>query len=97
MTREEAIGKLEEEKEYYVKYLSAGKIIGKVEEWGKAIEAYDMAIEALKQPEIIRCKDCKYCEEVNPGLFYCDSVDIVPVGQYVEPDGFCSMARRREQ
>lgn len=56
-----------------------------------------MAIQALKHPEIIRCKDCKYCEEVNPGLFFCDSVDIVPVGQYVEPDGFCSMARRREQ
>lgn len=60
-------------------------------------EAVEMAIEALQQPEIIRCKNCKYCEEVDPGLFFCDSVDIVPVGQYVEPDGFCSMARRREE
>jgi len=51
MTREEAIGKMEEEKGYYVSYLSAGKIIGKAEEWGKAIEAYDMAIEALKREQ----------------------------------------------
>lgn len=56
-----------------------------------------MAIQALKHPEIIRCKDCKYCEEVTPGCFFCYSEDIVPVGQYVEPDGFCSMARRREK
>lgn len=59
--------------------------------------AIQMAIQALKHPEIIRCKDCKYCEEIGPKLFFCNSVDIVPVGQYVEPDGFCSMARRREQ
>lgn len=51
MTREEAIGRLEEEKGYYVSYLPAGKKLGKAEEWGKAIEAYEMAIKALKQPE----------------------------------------------
>ena len=48
MTREEAIGILEEHKGYYVDFLPAGKKIGKAEEWGKVIEAYDTAIEALR-------------------------------------------------
>lgn len=83
MTREEAIRLLE--------------LLAKFATLEESKECYELAIEALKQPEIIRCQDCKYCEEVDPGLFFCDSVDIVPVGQYVEPDGFCSMARRREE
>lgn len=60
-------------------------------------EAIDIAIEALKQPEIIRCKDCKYCVDYGMGGYYCESEDIVPVGNYVEPDGFCNFARRREE
>lgn len=60
-------------------------------------EAVDIAIESLKQPEIIRCKDCKYCVDYGMGGYYCESEDIVPVGNYVEPDGFCNFARRREE
>lgn len=51
MTREEAVRKLQKQKAEYL------------EEWvdfSGVAEAYDMAIEALTQPEIIRCKDCKY-------------------------------------
>lgn len=51
MTREEAIRKLQKQKAEYL------------EEWvdfSGVAEAYDMAIEALAQPEIIRCKDCKH-------------------------------------
>ena len=59
--------------------------------------AVDMAIEALEQPEIIRCKNCTYCEDVGPGLFYCKSEDIVPVGQYVEAGFYCGFARRRDK
>ena len=64
---------------------------------GKLCQAYDMAIEALKQPEIIRCKDCKYCVDYGMGEYYCESEDIVPVGNYVEPGGFCNFAGRREE
>jgi hypothetical protein len=87
MTRKEIIKVLEIIKEEYEE----------MPVFAPRLPALDMAIQALKHPEIIRCKDCKCCEEVGPGLFFCDSVDIVPVGQYVEPDGFCSMARRRKQ
>ena len=61
------------------------------------IEALETAIEVLKQPEIIRCKDCKYCDDYGMGEYYCESEDIVPVGNYVEPYGFCNFARRREE
>ena len=91
MTREESIKTINEILKN--NYLSIGEC--RLFEYEQ--EAMKVAVEALEQPEIIRCKDCKYCEEVYPGLFFCDSVDIVPVGQYVEPDGFCSMARRREK
>ena len=49
MTREEATDILEKEKRYYVLYLPAGEKLGKAEEWGKTIEAYNMAINALKE------------------------------------------------
>ena len=84
MKREEAISHLEDIKNEY-EYFPDDK------------EALIMAIEALKQPEIIRCKDCKYCVDYGMGGYYCESEDIVPVGNYVEPDGFCNFARRREQ
>ena len=45
MTREEAIKILEE---------------GEVSQKSGFFEAYQMAIESLKQPEVIRCKDCKH-------------------------------------
>lgn len=40
--------------------------------------AIDKAIQVLKQPEIIRCRDCKY----YPG---CES-------EIDDPDGYCSCA-----
>lgn len=46
---------------------------------------------------VVRCKDCKYCVDYGMGGYYCESEDIVPVGNYVEPDGFCNFARRREE
>lgn len=64
---------------------------------GTIANAFTIAIEALEQPEIIRCKDCKYCVDYGMGGYYCESEDIVPVGNYVEPSGFCNFARRREE
>ena len=56
MTKEEAIRKLQKQKAEYL------------EEWidySGVTEAFDMAIEALSaEPEIIRCKDCRWGREV---------------------------------
>ena len=49
MTREEA-------KEYIMRHCNPDYPKGKME-WDKAI---NMAISALSQPEVIRCKDCKH-------------------------------------
>ena len=51
------------------------------------LEAHDMAITALRQPEIIRCKDCRYKYGSD-----CDNF----AGVWVKDDDFCSRAERRE-
>ena len=63
-------------------------------------EAISMAIKALEQPEVIRCKDCKHIrrwrsEEVAQKFgqaYECAH------GVFLAPraDDFCSMAERRE-
>jgi hypothetical protein len=61
-------------------------------------EAYNMAIKALEQPEIIRCKDCKRWD-VSP------SSTIAPMfhkcrgfkNHHTEATDFCSHAERREE
>lgn len=37
------------------------------------------------QPEIIRCKECRFHENEQPGMVYCPAV----VGGWVEDDWFC--------
>lgn len=56
------------------------------------IEALKMAIKALRQPEIIRCKDCKFYTSMIPteGLGICSLA-----GRHLGDDGFCSEAERR--
>ena len=51
------------------------------------LEAHDMAITALRQPEIIRCRECRY----KYGSA-CDNF----AGVWVKDDDFCSRAERRE-
>lgn len=51
MTREEAIARIKD-------HMSVHKIYE--ERAVKITEALNMAISALEQPEIIRCKDCKF-------------------------------------
>ena len=43
------------------------------------------------QPEIIRCKDCRFHENEQPGMVYCPAV----VGGWVENDWFCKGGERR--
>ena len=50
-------------------------------------EAIDMAIEELSEPQIIRCKDCKYYKSASNGLMGCE------ITQYLaHDDDFCSWA-----
>ena len=44
-------------------------------------EALSLAIEALQEPEIVHCKDCKYWDKE---IMYCNHT-----GMQVEPDGYC--------
>lgn len=61
--------------------------------WFSQRLAIDMAIEALEQPEIIRCKDCsKSTFDKQTNLFYCNALDI-----YKLPEFYCGYARRREE
>ena len=59
-------------------------------------QAIDMAIEALKEPQIIRCKDCKHhwthkCMDSMP-IERCDLEQTF----YDAEHDFCSLAERRE-
>lgn len=67
-------------------------------------DALNMAIEALKQPEIVRCKDCAYynwdCVDAPYGMTqticWCDlHYDAVNDNLAANPDDFCSRAERR--
>jgi len=72
MTREEALAELKD------------SIKGEGYQCHK--EVYEMAIKALEQPEIIRCKACKWKQGAECVRFS----DIRPF-----PDDFCSRAERR--
>ena len=55
---------------------------GKLYSHSRLDEAVKMAIEALSQPEIIRCKECGYYEDGH--------CDMHHMG--VDPDDYCSYA-----
>lgn len=42
--------------------------------------------------ELVRCKDCRWHEQEQPGMVYCPDV----VGSWVEDDWFCAGGERRE-
>ena len=57
-------------------------------------KAYDMAIKALEQPEIIRCRECEYHRKENSGVYYCYRKEY---GYGWGLNDFCSDAKRREE
>ena len=78
MTREEAAEMIKNDMRLHHDYLSG--------EYRKALR---MAISALEQPEIIRCKDC---------IWWRDEDCTNPVGMFLpEEDSFCSCATRRRE
>lgn len=56
------------------------------------IEALEIGIEALKQPEIIRCKDCCFFAISKEKRSWCK--DML---RRIQPEDFCSHAIRREE
>lgn len=99
MTREEAIARIKDHMSVHKIYEERAVII---------TEALNMAISALKQPEIVRCKDCKYrmpydwmfSETWRSQNIYDYSEDEIGC-QYcdmtMKADDFCSRAERREE
>lgn len=54
--------------------------------------ALHRALEALEQPEIIRCKDCCFYAISKEKRSWCK--DML---RRIQPEDFCSHARRREE
>ena len=55
-------------------------------------ELYQMAVDALNEPEIIRCKDCRYWAEAKPnknGFLICPAS-----GMEITGYDFCSYAEK---
>ena len=92
MTKEEAIRCIKQHRDIHNLYESRAI---------KISEALDMAIEALKaQPEIVRCKDCKYYGRIlYSGTQFeygeCFGHEESDYTFEVKPDDFCSRAERR--
>ena len=86
MTREEAIIDL-----------NALKFILDNDQYTDEIEeALDTAISALQQPEIVRCKDCKYVGTDATCCLVCKREGMGLRPFHVYPDDYCSYAERRE-
>ncbi len=54
-------------------------------------EAIDMAIKALKQPEIVYCRYCEHADFVKMGVWCCEG------GGLVSLDFFCGHGKRGER
>lgn len=78
MTREEAIRNL--------------IILREIATLKETKECADLAIDALKQPEIIRCKDCQFFAISRQGKSWCKSST-----RHIKPEDFCSRGWRREE
>lgn len=86
MTREEAIKILE-----FVPTLRYERDI-EHNVHGDLAVALDMAIEALEQPEVVRCKDCKYFANGKDGVA-CSFFDGLVS---CEENDFCSYGERKD-
>lgn len=85
MTREEAIEELEQR-------LSTLRFVGGTYVDCVNGEALEMAVEALEHQEIIRCKDCCFYAISKEKRSWCK--DML---RRIQPEDFCSHARRREE
>ena len=64
----------------------------------RAQETID-SFDAHNAPELIRCKDCKYCVKEPNGKLFCDilAIEYEPLGsKKVNADWFCADGERRD-
>ena len=83
MIKEEAIRFLKEQKDVLLKGCFWEKTRMDIN------EAFDMAVETLEQPEIIRCWECKW----HKGTNFCGNFNVI--GFY--PNDYCSLAERKKE
>lgn len=75
--------------------------LGYIEGWfyKEDIEAFNMAIEALSEPTLVRCKDCKFRDESQRVMNF-DGKEIhcecECIGGYMLEDDFCSYGERSD-
>ena len=82
MTREEAIGMIRNDIKLHHDYLS-----------GRYRQALNMAIGALKQPEIVRCKDCihfNFDNKPEEGCGFCELLS-----RTYQSDHYCADEEKR--
>ena len=62
-------------------------------------QAYEVAIKALEQPEIIKCEECIWWNRGNcySEDVYVESLEYMDGDLRTEPDHFCGYAKRREE
>ena len=87
MTREEAVGVIER--------LPVMSYMKKNEKQTIITTALDMAIEALKEPEIVHCKDCKYWIRTRIGEEELNQCGLA--GYFIGERGYCLYGKAGEQ
>jgi len=87
MTKEEAISIISGYEAYGCGYCLQGN--------EEVEEALRLAVDALRQETVIRCKDCKHYTGKWCTKFSTKQFDINDI--YKADDDFCSMAERREE
>ena len=50
-------------------------------------------MKSTKVVEVVRCKDCRFHEQEQPGMVYCPAV----VGGWIDEDWFCKDGKRRSE
>ena len=58
------------------------------------LEAHDMAITALRQPEIIRCRECRHWY-TGDGYNHENGAQCALTHMWMSPDDYCSYGRRK--
>lgn len=105
INRQDVIDILLFSKEFLMKILDETDVVGNSRDkysWGLGlVDSHIHDIEKLQsaEPEIIRCKDCKYAHlTYNGSCKYCDKwvdEDDIPLTVYLDGDFYCGFAERR--
>ena len=56
-------------------------------------EALDMAVKALEDVPVVRCRECNHCDPEN---YHCDHPMSTAAPLRRKPDDFCSYGERKE-